>query len=473
MSLDRELSSYKERGRPEVLVRELSNLLLNGEFEELFHRTSKLDEAKGVQKRILLHFTGMAHVYTGALNKAKLIFIKALQDEGNYIGILNDLACVYYQLGEIDQWRSTYTQISRELTQCEALLSVNTRTSTSLILAKFLEEEGQVAKALERYESSYRDALTLKGQSELYLQCLAQILRLKALYRNGTNLGSLYTELISLRPQSITRDLHFEVQHGLMLAEMALVGVEHAWVRVESCLKDPHVSPQDKRLIFFDFVEELVVCGLPLPADLASHVPDMTDADCFEEEVHRLVFAEQGKRQLLSLTQLAAELSWACYLRLLILYLSVEKSPEKAEELKNKINLILGALDPESRPFWLNRMRPYLASTDLVIQFSMQSRKVAYQNKQLDLSRKRGMLMILEALSQSSTLSVDSVITRIWNSSYSPEYYHRLRMTIHRLNQLLFELTAIPKIVEINAETVSVKPSVQLSAEKLSGNGSH
>lgn len=448
---------------PEILARKLSNLLSEGQINEVFEVTANYTEADLSQKRIMLHFIGLAHVYSGHLNKAKLNLLTAIKEGGENIGLIRDLACVYYQLGEIDLWRHTYKQLQQTLHEQDQMLSLESKVSSSLILAKFLEEEGQVAQALETFENCLAQSRTHKYSSEIYLQCLCQVVRLKSQFKSGPNLGALYSELISQRPQNLSVDLKTEWQHALMLAEISLIGVGHAWARVIDILESPMVACADRRLIFFDFVEELLVRGLALPTGLENHIPNMEGADLFEREVYRLAFEPQAKRSIAELSGLAAELSWAGYLRLLILYMAVEQNANKSDELQNKIQLILGAVSLESRPFWLNRMRPFLPNKELKLEYSPRHRILIYKGKRIDLSRKRGMMIVLESLATQSRWSVESMIERVWATDYSPEHYHRLRMTVHRLNQLIFEITAYQKSIEINSDTVCLTPSVNLS----------
>ncbi|MCB0361457.1 MAG: hypothetical protein KDD35_01965, partial [Bdellovibrionales bacterium] len=134
---------------------------------------------------------------------------------------------------------------------------------------------------------------------------------------------------------------------------------------------------------------------------------------------------------------------------------------------KNKINLILSSLPIEAKSFWLFRMKPYLDSEDFIIRFNKEARSLRFQCKEVDLSRKKGMLLLLEAMIDGPRKSIDEVIRVLWNCDYSPENYHRLRMTVHRLNQILYKLTSIPKVLEISADYLSLKPSIYLKPSEI------
>jgi hypothetical protein len=248
-----------------------------------------------------------------------------------------------------------------------------------------------------------------------------------------------------------------------MLAEICLVGINHAWARAQTLLEDNSLLESDRRLIYFDFLEEMLIRGECITDGMRSFQQLCLHANSFETEISVLAFNPESARDLAELSGLASVLSWSCYLRILILYFGRTQEGILIDELRNKINLILSSLpSAEAKGFSLNRMKPYLGAGDLVINFSREARTVIFQNKEVDLSRKKGMLILLDVMTDESEKSVDEMIRLLWSCDYSPENYHRLRMTVHRLNQILYDLTAIPKVFEISADRLTLKPSVIL-----------
>lgn len=411
-----------------------------------------------VDKRIMLHLKGMAQIYQGDLSGAKESLLTAYNSHGENISLIRDIACLYYQTGEVTQWREWYRKLERKLQEHQAILSFNVIMQTWVILGKFYEAEGFETKALSLFVKTY-ERLKLENRSDLYYLCLPQLLRLQSHHGASDSLGQHYSELISLRKDHLNANIAFEIHHSLMLAEMVLVGPDHAWARVVASLQNTQLLMADRRLIFYDFIEEALSRKWTLPAQAKSMATSLTGHDAFEVEIHQLAFQNDLRRDWLKLSELAAELSWGNYLRVLILHLS-QSTGADTMEIKNKINLVLSSLDAESRAYWLQRMKPFLVTQDLTLSFAKEKRMVCFQNKEIDLSKKKGMLTLLHALADQRTRNVEDVIQMIWNSPYSPEYYHRLRMTAHRLNQLLFDLTTIPKIIEVSADEVSIRPTV-------------
>jgi hypothetical protein len=463
---------------PCALANRLRQWLLAYELDQIFRLEESFYAADVTlekrQKRIVKHFCGLAHVINGSLMKAKLELEEAQKKYGGHIGILRDLSAVHYQIGEIDLWRTQYQELADRLEKLRSQLSTETILSCELILAKYYEEEGLVARALSAYEDCYRvssnelekkHSSTNEGLAQKRWLCLAQIIRLKALYRQTVGLGGMYKELVSRNEAHLNTYTHFEIHHALMLAEISLVGVEHAWSRVKTSLADTKLKPHDRRLIFFDFVEEARLQNASLSEEVSRYVPNMDGALTFEKEMFRLCFSESERLNPVHLNQMAPDLTWAGYLRLLSLYFVDDPRSSRGQEIKNMFMLALEAVEENSRPFWVQRLMPFLGEEELKIRFDKKRRRLCFLNKELDLSRKRSMLAVVEHLSHSPQQSVEELIDRLWNCDYSPEHYHRLRMTIHRLNQQLFDLTAITKSVEINAEQVEVKSSIQFVVE--------
>ena len=57
---------------------------------------------------------------------------------------------------------------------------------------------------------------------------------------------------------------------------------------------------------------------------------------------------------------------------------------------------------------------------------------------------------------------MDEAIALLWQSDFSPEHYHRLRMGVHRLNSLINKVTGLGKVIEVDSQTVRLRPEVRL-----------
>lgn len=440
----------------------IEDLILNGHYEQALQAACELSFKTPAEGRRRLHLQGMALIHLGRLEDAKACLIKAKESFGDNVALMRDLACCYYQTGEISKWRSAYQLFEKNFIEHQTQLNSTTRIQSAVTLAKFFEEEGFIAKAIKLYEDALNHCHSDSLQ-HLKLLCMPQLLRLKSSFQMTEDVGNFYAELISIKSQGHTLDLTFEIQHSLALAELHLIGPEHAWVRVRHEIKNEPLCDADRRLIYYDFLEELLFAGFPLPAEVKFLRENFKNLDVFESEIDKLCFDSQLKIDLFHLSALASELSLSSYLRILMLYLLREDRPQRRAEFKNKLSLLLNGLDAESRFIWQKRMAPFQESHDSTLQFIEPQRLLTFQSKQLDLSKKKGMAQLLGVLAESGqSSSTDHLIHRLWESKYSPEHFHRLRMTIHRLNQLLFELTAIPKALEITTDQVSLNSNLRL-----------
>ncbi|MBK7842654.1 MAG: hypothetical protein IPJ71_03005 [Bdellovibrionales bacterium] len=441
-------------------------LIQNGDLDLATECIEYFEPKTLAERRLKEHLRGLVYEYSGNLERAYSSYLLALEKYGENVNLIRDLASACYQLDLVTKWRFYHQMLRRSLADLGDALSVESRISCTLQVGKYMEEDGDLSGGLAVYEECFEFVKSVRNQEDrrlLYLRTLPQIVRLKSHFNHTEKMGFYYSELISINRSDCPKPLDTEVQHSLMLAEIYLVGINHAWARAQTLLEDNSLLESDRRLIYFDFLEEMLIRGECITESMRSYQQLCLHANSFEAEISVLAFNPESARDLAELSGLACVLSWSCYLRILILYFGRTQDGILIDELRNKINLILSSLpSSEAKGFWLNRMKPYLGAGDLIINFSREARTVIFQNKEVDLSRKKGMLILLDAMTDESEKSVDEMIRLLWNCDYSPENYHRLRMTVHRLNQVLYDLTAIPKVFEISADRITVKPSVIL-----------
>lgn len=449
---------------PQNLDKHFAELLTDNELKQVLSLAEQVAETEGDWSaeilRVTHHYQAMAYIYLGAPQKAKQHYLKALE-HGENIALTRDLACCYYILDEIDEWRTTYQQLEEVLERSDLSINRDQFWRAQLILGKFYEEEGQIHKAKEYYEMTWREAIAEESRT-FVLQSLPQVLRVHALYTASEQISSLYTSLVDIDADKIPIDLNIEIEHSLMLAELHLIGPLHAWTRVQAALENNEWSIDDKKLILFDYAEEVLLKKQPLTVEIQKYLKRDWDLSAHEEQI--LKFIENPEKvEIIWLNRLAPRLSAACRLRGLFLFLASQSDNSIQKEIQRKIQLLLGVLPVEARGYWLQKIEPYLEKTDLTITVDPKLKKLVFQNKELDLSRKKGMLQIMTELGADQKLSVDALIEHLWNCDYSPEHFHRLRMTVHRLNNLLFDLTSIQKVVEFDSEQVKIHPSINIS----------
>ncbi|HMN68211.1 MAG TPA: hypothetical protein PKC28_06695, partial [Bdellovibrionales bacterium] len=396
----------------------------------------------------------------GQINDARARMQTAYENFGENVNLLRDLMVCQYHLQDMMGFRENLERLQTRLVELEAELSEQSLLECEMMIGKFLEEEGRLAPARDFYQRflnrAKKPAHRVRG--------LIQLARWQALYEPGAELSAYYRELISVPETGITRDLHVELEHSLMLIEMRLIGADHAWQRIEG-LKGK-VDDLDHRTLIFDFIEGVLAQDLDLNLAVIKSVNGFKELAPAEKFLAALIQDSLEPAQLIQeLTLLSTKLLWAPYLRLLSLTANRESSPAVRQELHRKIQLIVHSLDPESQRLWTERLKQVLQTPEIKIDFSSRQRRLAVHGKLVDLSKKKIGLNLLEGLVERSTMTVEEAIQLLWQTSFTPEHYHRLRMSVHRLNQLVHEAAGLGKIVEVDSQTVRLRPEVRLRQE--------
>ena len=190
-----------------LLNEKLSQLCHSGDFKEFIEYTHQHHYKSAEYQRVSLHYRGLAHFYLGQYHKARSVLEEATQC-GSNVSLSRDLAACYYHLNEVDLCKATYSKLQKDLQAHKNQISIKPYVGCQIMLAKFLEEEGHIHKALEEY----KEILKHKGvepQSCFYYQTIAQVLRIKSTFgAESESISPLYSELLTVKnhsyPQSVS-----------------------------------------------------------------------------------------------------------------------------------------------------------------------------------------------------------------------------------------------------------------------------
>ena len=248
-----------------------------------------------------------------------------------------------------------------------------------------------------------------------------------------------------------------------MLTELNLVGLQHASERLHWALQKDW--PREDHLLFlFDFLEEALVRGFEIPEITDQFIKDLpqNELNAYERQLLQIYNGDfTGSETILQLSRMAPEISWANYIRLLALNRNANNQIS-SQEIQSQLQLILNALDSHSKSLWIQRYKNVLGTKGHILFFEPQTSLLKYRGQAVDLSRKKTILLLVKALVKNSQYNVEQMIFDIWQSSFSMEHYHRLRMLILRLNRELQPLTGLEKIITIDLQTVQLKDNVTL-----------
>jgi len=436
---------------------EANLLILNGRLDEASLKLDLIEPRKNHERRMKAHYAAIIEFHRGNISLSLELMQIAARKFGDNVNLSRDIIVCQYHIQDMQGFRASLTRLETHLAEFESQLETRSLLECELMLGKFLEEEARLAPAAQFYNRG----LLRAEQPAHRLRALIQKARWQALYEPLPELSNHYRELISVNKANVSKDLQVELEHSLMLIELRLIGSDHAWQRVIRTIQT--VDNIDQRLLVFDFIEGALGQDLEISAAVLEKASEFDDLDPFEAFLAKILKGSLEQQELLhELTLLAPKLPWASHLRLLCISANFEQNTSIRQELHRKIQLILRALDPRSQKLWTQRLKQSLQTQEIRIDFSARSRSVIIQGKILDLSKKKIGLQLLEKLVSQSSLSVDEAIRLLWQSDFSPEHYHRLRMSVHRLNTLIHETSGLGKVVEVDSQNVRLRPEIKL-----------
>lgn len=436
--------------------KEIRKQILNGNLDVAEQTLRAMTPGPNHERRSKAHLLAVVEFQRGNFQQSLDLMQKAADEFGDNVNLRRDMTSCYYQLQDMEAFRSSLNELENVLVEFEPVLGDHSLIESELMAGKFLEEDARLAPAVQHYDR----ALGRAKDPIHRLRALIQKARWQALYEPLPELSNYYRELISVPRTNLSRDLTVELEHSLMLLELRLIGSDHAWKRITR-LTD--LDPVDRRLLVFDFVEGVLIQDLELNADCLSEVAKLENLDPFEQFLRMTVQGHVGANSLAhELTLLAPKLPWSSHLRLLCISANMEVLDTVRQELHRKIQLIVRGLDTRSQVLWTSRLKQALQTDEIRLDFSPRKRSLSVQGKTVDLSKKKIGLQLLERLVQKNTISVDEAIQLLWQTSFSPEHYHRLRMSVHRLNTLINSGSGLGKVVEVDSQFVRLRPEIRL-----------
>lgn len=431
--------------------------ILNGRLDDAEAELNGVTPATPAERRMKEHFRGIILFRRGAVAAAKSIFETALREHGENINLVRDLAACQYHLQDMMGFRGSLNRMEQVLAEKGNELSYRSIFESELMVGKFLEEEARLWPAMEYYGRAHKRAETQAHKT----RALVQKARWLALYEPNQELSSYYRELISIARDHTTKDLHIELQHSLMLIELRLIGSDHGMQRILNM--GDSIGEMDQRLLLFDYLEGVLTLDLEPGALVLEKLKVFATLDPFERFIAKLAQGElEAQAKIDELVQLAPQLPWSSYLRLLCLAANTESNTPTRAELNRKIQLIIRSLDEKSQDLWTRRLKQVLQAPEIRVEYSARQRALAIQGRSVDLSKKKMGLQLLGGLAEKPELTIDEAITLLWQASFSPEHYHRLRMGIHRLNTLINKVTGLGKIIEVDSQNVRLRPEVKI-----------
>lgn len=440
------------------IFREVLALIMNLRMEEAECVLASMGPQMGqVNRRIRGHYQALVNFHRGDVAGAVSLMTNTIRDYGENANLVRDLAVGHFHLNNMAAFRQVISRLELILVEQERFLSSRTLFECELMIGKFMEEDARLAPASYFYDKAIGRATT--GHERL--KVLIQKARWHATYEPRVELSGYYRELIGFDCADLTTDQRLELEHALMVVELRLIGADHAWRRV--CDQFAPAGDLDRRLFLFDFIDGALGLDLDIPQQARDLVGELSELSPYEVGL-KLLLEQPAALSEIDTGKLpsASGMSWSSYLRLLCLAANREARPAARDELNRKIQLIVNDLDPVSQAHWNRRLTTAPQKPEISVKLSLRSRSVQVHGRIVDLAKKKIGFQLLAGLQQRDRMSVEQAIRLLWNAEFSPEHYHRLRMGAHRLNHLFNEISRLGKIIEVDSQTVQLRPEIRL-----------
>lgn len=404
------------------------------------------------------HLKGRELMQQGSYVQAIEVFHKTLADHGPHVGLISDLAAVYYLTGRIEDWHNMALRLEKELNEAQGILSELSLIKTQIFLGKMFEEQAEVQKALDSYAAAEKSA----AQNAAYrLKAQAQRLRLMSFLGIRTGLSELYRLVSTARAESEHFEIEFE--HSLMLAEMVLFGMESAGSRLVSLFANPDLDSSDIRLLYIDFAEESLrqTSSLQLLGRLKDRVP-LVDCDEFEKVVALMIQSPDFVLSPQDLNKLSSQLPLLGLLRIMTLQMKRLSSDVSSEEVQRRLLFLLDSLSADSRNQLAKKWQADLGGTSKILYFSKSDQVLFVKGQQLQIKANSFAMKVLELMTESKSQDIEPFVQRVFEADYNISYYDRTRVALQRLNKELAGLTGHSKSFTLTKKSVELASTLKI-----------
>jgi tetratricopeptide (TPR) repeat protein len=392
---------------------------------------SQIKASSQANLRELAHLRGIILMRKGAFQDAIDLFLNASRLYGHHVHLLIDLSACYYLTGQKQSWLRILDIAEYEFKSAGTLISEKAQISFQLTLGKMREEQGALAEAIQVYDKILEQIRSqqLDGlETEKYLKALSQVLRLKSLYGLSAQCSGLYKELIQHSASETNWDTAFEIEHALLIFETREIGAEVGELRLEKLFKNPLLQTPEARLIFSDFIYELILLEQPIPESLCERLAAIGQLRPYEQAV--LDFARNQKLESKDLLEWPEAMSPSENLRLLSLCMKRQHS-EIAEKL---FLLLIRDFSEKTAKIWLSLTETKKLFNNASYTYDPSTKLLMLSDLTISLKSKPAYQEMIELLLEGGPLTPEKAVQRLWNGDGLENDISRLRMRVRRLN---------------------------------------
>lgn len=381
------------------------------------------------EARVQRHQNIRSLVVASKWDEAISQFRECVETLGPHVGLLCDWAGCYYEAGRFQECWSLVDRIVEEFAQAKEVLSVSSKWRTAVMLAKFYDEMGEPAKALDWLRYADTHCSEFADKKWIYLQEI----RILSYFGSKAELRRKYSAATEMH--QLDDNLKIETLHSLMWTEGILFGFDHASKRFQQ-LQKLELNALDQRLMARDFIELGILSKqFTHPAiEIAIARLQTSHPSDYDTALLNLIADVSAK----NLDPDELQLSDMMKLRLLLLGIQLETKPEIQLQKKRKFLFLVSSFSEESQTYF-KKIEPLIQQSEqLSLQLSP-SDKRAFSSANADQTialtgSEVKFLLAIEGLQQ---ITLDEISAALWQSEGSESLYHRLRMLCYKLNEKL------------------------------------
>jgi hypothetical protein len=420
--------------------------------------SQKKIHASHLAERIAGHQQVRALMLEGQYNGAIVHARKLLSDFGPYVGLMIDLASSAY----LDQQFSLFKVVTEEsvqiFNQVHERLSDSSVMKSCLALGKLLEEVGLVVEAMELYDRAIIERPYLKSMNfDFYQKVQIQRLRLSTFCETYDLCAQLYSECFSFKSENSS--LRFQLLHGLVLADFYLKGSESAIHRIrENELSE--WSSVDKNMLYFDLLEELLRNQISIDSLKEPFNISISGLNSFEKNLFLIAKSQKLNVDIKILNRWRQDMSPLCFMRLLVVALTRNSSPD----LQRELNFCIQSLSIPSRRLLQRKWKSFLQAKTVSLDFHYVGHSLRSDRKTLQVRRGSTGDSILEAFIEKKNWSLSELFERVYGLPDVGHYEtERLRLAVLRLNQKIQTVFQISEFLNYSSESVKLSQQIGLS----------
>ncbi len=246
-------------------------------------------------------------------------------------------------------------------------------------------------------------------------------------------------------------------EHALMLSECELYGLDQAFTRYESSIKNLNLKKSDYRLFTFDLVYEFLLKteSVACFSNYLSTV-DYFECDPFEKAIWDIALDNEVD---LSITE---GLSLPSSMRILNLINLRQKN--KSELAYKKLMLLVQNLNPKNKKTILNKLKLDGNLNAQVIHFDKKAIELKSNIGSLSIKKNSFTHSLINLLADRSEVSVDEAIEYCFQISVDEYSIERLRTAVRRSSLQISKSLGLQEAFILTKSTLKVSDLIKIKA---------